>query len=208
MILKMIGNDIYSIVGACPNEKEMWIAIERLQKRESINIQDVNTKLFWEFGKFTSRDGESIESYYTRVYRMINKMQAQDLDTVSYHKLFDILKQHQNEVNEIRAKRIARNANPLALNKGKEIVKALSPPSESTSEEDSDEEQAHRDKQIQNRNQVVQYSGIQCFNFKGFRYFAKECKLAKRVKDYDYHKEKMLLCKKEAKGIQLTIGHR
>nr|GFA03700.1 hypothetical protein [Tanacetum cinerariifolium] len=41
--------------------------------------------------------------------------QSQELKTVSYHKLYDILKQHQNEVNEIRAERIARVANPLAL---------------------------------------------------------------------------------------------
>nr|GFD31020.1 hypothetical protein [Tanacetum cinerariifolium] len=34
---------------------------------------------------------------------------------VSYHKLYDILKQHQHEVNEIRAKKIERVANPLAL---------------------------------------------------------------------------------------------
>nr|GEY61398.1 zinc finger, CCHC-type [Tanacetum cinerariifolium] len=41
--------------------------------------------------------------------------QSQELKTVSYHKLYDILKQHQNEVNEIRAERLARTANPLAL---------------------------------------------------------------------------------------------
>ncbi|GJT77901.1 gag-pol polyprotein [Tanacetum coccineum] len=41
--------------------------------------------------------------------------QIQELKTVSYHKLFDILKQHQTEVNEIRAERLARTANPLAL---------------------------------------------------------------------------------------------
>nr|GEW12447.1 integrase, catalytic region, zinc finger, CCHC-type, peptidase aspartic, catalytic [Tanacetum cinerariifolium] len=41
--------------------------------------------------------------------------QGQELKTVSYHKLYDILKQHQNEVNEIRAERIACTANPLAL---------------------------------------------------------------------------------------------
>ncbi|GKD96214.1 hypothetical protein Tco_1380111, partial [Tanacetum coccineum] len=41
--------------------------------------------------------------------------QQHDLDTVSYHKFFDVLKQYQKEVNEIRAKRIAKNANPLAL---------------------------------------------------------------------------------------------
>nr|GEU61610.1 hypothetical protein [Tanacetum cinerariifolium] len=37
------------------------------------------------------------------------------LDEVSYHKLFDILKQYQKEVNELCAERLARNANPLAL---------------------------------------------------------------------------------------------
>ncbi|GJX58896.1 hypothetical protein Tco_0290286 [Tanacetum coccineum] len=41
--------------------------------------------------------------------------QSQELKTVSYHKLYNILKQHQNEVNEIRAERLARTANPLAL---------------------------------------------------------------------------------------------
>ncbi|GJS57132.1 hypothetical protein Tco_0651916 [Tanacetum coccineum] len=37
------------------------------------------------------------------------------MKNVSYHKLYDILKQHQNEVNEIRVERQARTPNPLAL---------------------------------------------------------------------------------------------
>ncbi|GKG07567.1 hypothetical protein Tco_0330536 [Tanacetum coccineum] len=41
--------------------------------------------------------------------------QNHKLDTVSYHKLFDVLKQYQKEVNEIHAERISKNANPLAL---------------------------------------------------------------------------------------------
>nr|GEW23632.1 hypothetical protein [Tanacetum cinerariifolium] len=41
--------------------------------------------------------------------------QSQELKTVSCNKLYDILKQHQHEVNEIRAEKIARVANPLAL---------------------------------------------------------------------------------------------
>ncbi|GJT52396.1 retrovirus-related pol polyprotein from transposon TNT 1-94 [Tanacetum coccineum] len=143
----------------------MWEAIERLQQGESLNIQDVKTNLFWEFGQFTSHDGETIESYYTRFYKMMNEMirnnltvatmqvnvqflqqlqpewsrfvtivkQQHKLDEVSYHKLFDILKQYQKEVNELR----------------KEIAKPITPPSESASEEDSDPEQAQKDKDMQ-----------------------------------------------------------
>ncbi|GJW63885.1 hypothetical protein Tco_0115769 [Tanacetum coccineum] len=219
LILTGIGDEIYSTVDACKTAHEMWEAIERLQQGESLNIQDVKTNLFWEFGKFTSHDGETMESYYTRFYKLMNEMirnnltvatmqvnvqflqqlqpewsrfvtivkQQHKLDEVSYHKLFDILKQYQKEVNELRAKRIAKNANPLALvataqphqdpyyqtskshksyaptskaslptrshattrHKGKEIAKPITPLSESASEEDSDPEQAQKDKEMQ-----------------------------------------------------------
>nr|GEV85119.1 hypothetical protein [Tanacetum cinerariifolium] len=147
IILTGIDNDIYSTFDACPNACEMWKANERLKQGESINVQDLETNLYLEFGKFTSQDGESLELYYSKFYKMMNELirnhcdvtthhvnvqfllqlqpewkrfvtlvkQSQELKTVSYHKLYDILKQHQNEVNEIRAKRIAHVANPLAL---------------------------------------------------------------------------------------------
>ncbi|GJT80691.1 hypothetical protein Tco_1055033 [Tanacetum coccineum] len=218
LILTGIGDEIYSTVDACNTSKEMWTAIERLQQGESLNVQDVKTNLFWEFRKFTSRDGESMESYYSRFYKLMNELtrnnlqvspmqvnvqflqqlqpewsrfvtvvkQRQEIDTVSYHKLFDVLKQFQNEVNDIRSERLARSANPLALlaaaqpysdnyyqapkpqrsnapsymqssstrpsattrHKGKEIAKPVTPQSESVSEEDSDPEQARRDKDM------------------------------------------------------------
>ncbi|GKE38678.1 integrase, catalytic region, zinc finger, CCHC-type containing protein [Tanacetum coccineum] len=48
--------------------------------------------------------------------------------------------------------------------------------------------------------QVVQQTRIQCFNYKEFSHFAKECRKPKRVKDSSYHKEKMLLCKQAEKA--------
>nr|GEX68532.1 hypothetical protein [Tanacetum cinerariifolium] len=48
---------------------------------------------------------------------------------------------------------------------------------------------------------IVQQSGIQCFNCKEFRHFAKECRKPKRVKDSAYHKDKMFLCK-QAEQVQ------
>nr|GEY86926.1 hypothetical protein [Tanacetum cinerariifolium] len=66
IILTGIDNDIYSTIDACPNACEMRKAIERLKQGESINVQDLETNLYWEFGKFTSQDVESLESYYSR----------------------------------------------------------------------------------------------------------------------------------------------
>ncbi|GJT67659.1 hypothetical protein Tco_1019139 [Tanacetum coccineum] len=68
--------------------------------------------------------------------------QTQDLDKESYHELFDILKQYQEEVNEFHAEKIARHT-------GKEISKPITPLFESASEEDSNLEQAQRDKEMQ-----------------------------------------------------------
>ncbi|GKA20656.1 hypothetical protein Tco_0700645 [Tanacetum coccineum] len=56
IILTGIDNDIYSTVDACPNACEMWKAIERLKQGESINVQDLETNLYWEFRKFTTWD--------------------------------------------------------------------------------------------------------------------------------------------------------
>nr|GEV38952.1 ribonuclease H-like domain-containing protein [Tanacetum cinerariifolium] len=54
---------------------------------------------------------------------------------------------------------------------------------------------------------VVQQSWIECFNCKEFGHFAKECRKPKRVKDFAYHKEKMLLCKQaeQAQDIEILI---
>nr|GEV63216.1 retrovirus-related Pol polyprotein from transposon TNT 1-94 [Tanacetum cinerariifolium] len=50
---------------------------------------------------------------------------------------------------------------------------------------------------------VVQQSGIQCFNYKEFGHFTKECRKPKKVKDSAYHKEKMLMYKQAEKCVPL-----
>nr|GFD31309.1 hypothetical protein [Tanacetum cinerariifolium] len=62
--------------------------------------------------------------------------------------------------------------------------KPITPPSETASEEDSDHEQAQKDKDMQKNLALI-------------------AKKPKRVKDSAYHKENMLLCKQDEKGVPL-----
>ncbi|GJW40479.1 retrovirus-related pol polyprotein from transposon TNT 1-94 [Tanacetum coccineum] len=94
LLLTGIRDEIYSTVDACKTAHDMWIAIERLQQ---VNVQFL----------------QQLQPEWSRFVTIVK--QQHDLDTVSYHKLFDVLKQYQKVVNEIRAERIAKNANPLAL---------------------------------------------------------------------------------------------
>nr|GFA44566.1 hypothetical protein [Tanacetum cinerariifolium] len=179
LILTGNGDDIYSIVDACQTLQEMWEAIERLQQGESLNIQDVKTNLFWEFRKFTSHDGETMESYYTRFYKLMNEMIRNNLTVTTMQVNVQFLQQLQPEW--------SRSANPLALvataqadqdpfyqssrshrssapsskpsipskshtsniHKGKEIANPITPPSETASKEERDTKQAQRDKDVQ-----------------------------------------------------------
>ncbi|GJW39811.1 hypothetical protein Tco_0065656 [Tanacetum coccineum] len=200
LLLTGIGDEIYSTVEACKTAHEMWIAIERLQQDESLNIQDVKTNLFWEFGKFNSHDGESMESYYSRFYKMMNEMIRNNL-TVA-------MMQYQKEVNEILAERIAKNANPLSL-----IAKPIKPPSELAFEEDIDPEQAQRDKDMQkNLALISKYfkkiykptnNNLRTSSNSRSKNVDTSPRKPKRVKDLTYYKEKMLLCKQAKKGVLL-----
>ncbi|GJZ64853.1 hypothetical protein Tco_0621549 [Tanacetum coccineum] len=72
MITNLDTPETPSIDGAPPTRPSRLMeiyatkAIERLKQGESINVQDLEIILYWEFRKFTSRDGETLDSYYSR----------------------------------------------------------------------------------------------------------------------------------------------
>ncbi|GJU67947.1 gag-pol polyprotein [Tanacetum coccineum] len=88
IILTGIDNDIYSIIDACPNACEMWKAIES------------STSTTTEWQRF--------------MFIMLSR--SQELKTLSpITILYESKSKHQNEVIEIKAAKLARTANPLAL---------------------------------------------------------------------------------------------
>ncbi|GKC43707.1 hypothetical protein Tco_1061429 [Tanacetum coccineum] len=110
-------------VDACPNAIEMWKAIERLKQGESLKSYYLR---FYKMMNELVRDKCIVTNHQVDVQFLVQLKpewqrfmtivkQSQDLKNVCYHTLYDILKQYQNEINEIRAERLAHIANPLAL---------------------------------------------------------------------------------------------
>nr|GEY10213.1 hypothetical protein [Tanacetum cinerariifolium] len=223
MLALGIDNVIHSTVDACPNACEMWKAIERLKQGESINVQDLETNLYWEFGKFTSHDGESLKSYYSRFYKMMDELIKNQYDVTNHQVNVQFLLQLQPEWQ--------RSQQAATRNRGKAIVNSPQSIYDQEPSMVAEDDETSKDKEIDKlmalislsstgyKNQrignvvgaretvgstVVQKSGIQCYNCKEFRHVARECQKLKWVKDAAYHRKKMLLCKQEEARIQLN----
>nr|GEX60597.1 hypothetical protein [Tanacetum cinerariifolium] len=114
---------------------------------EDIYAAEKNVKLFNEWERFTSNEGESIESYYHHFLKLMNDLkrnkhfpekiasnlkflnnlqpewsrhvtivyQTKDFHTADYTQLYDFLKYNQKEVDELKAERLAKTQDPLAL---------------------------------------------------------------------------------------------
>nr|GEY88557.1 hypothetical protein [Tanacetum cinerariifolium] len=118
-----------------------------MMKGYDIGIQEKKAKLFNEWERFTSKDRESIESYYHCFLKLMNDLkrnkhfpekiasnlkflnnlqpewsrhvtivhQTKDLHTAGYTQLYDFLKYNQKKVDDLKAERLAKTQDPLAL---------------------------------------------------------------------------------------------
>nr|GEY49331.1 hypothetical protein [Tanacetum cinerariifolium] len=194
MLAPGIDNDIYSTVDACQNACEMWKAIKRLKQGESINVHDFETNLYWEFGKFTSRDGESLESYYSRFYKMMNEFVrnkfAKD-DEMSKDKEIDKLM----ALISLSVKKIYKPANNI-LQTSSNTSRANQDNSLRFSKGTGYDNQRTVNVAGARENvgtPAVQKFRIQCYNCKEYGHVARECQKPKWAKGATYYKEKMLL---------------
>nr|GEX80504.1 hypothetical protein [Tanacetum cinerariifolium] len=116
-ILLGLPEDIYAAVDSCETAQKIWLRVQQMMKGSDIGIQEKKAKLFNEWERFTSNEGESIESYYHRFsnLKFLNNLQPEwsrhvtivhqtkDLHTADYTQLYDFLKYNKKEVDELKA---------------------------------------------------------------------------------------------------------
>nr|GEY07812.1 integrase, catalytic region, zinc finger, CCHC-type, peptidase aspartic, catalytic [Tanacetum cinerariifolium] len=208
------------------NAKAEAKAIERLKQGESISVQDLETNLYWEFRKFTSHDGESLELYYSMFYKMMNELIRNHCDVTNHQVNVQFLLQLQPEWQRNRGKAIVNSPQPIydqepsmvaeddETSKDKEIdklmalislsFKKLYKPTNNNLRTSSNISRANQDNSPR-INRSTGYENQRIGNVARAREtVARECQKLKRVKDAAYHREKMLLCMQDEAGIQLN----
>nr|GEV31499.1 hypothetical protein [Tanacetum cinerariifolium] len=70
---------IYAAVDSCETAQEIWLRVQQMMKGSDIGIQEKKAKLFNEWERFTSNEGESIESYYHRFLKLMNDLKRNKL---------------------------------------------------------------------------------------------------------------------------------
>nr|GEX29956.1 Gag-Pol polyprotein [Tanacetum cinerariifolium] len=73
-ILLGLPKDIYAVVDSCETAQEIQLRVQQMMKGSDIKIQEKKAKLFNEWERFTSNEGESIESYYHRFLKLMNDL--------------------------------------------------------------------------------------------------------------------------------------
>ncbi|GJU98451.1 hypothetical protein Tco_1327722 [Tanacetum coccineum] len=189
-----------------------------------------------EFGKFTSQDGESLESYYSRFYKMMNELVRNQCNVTNHQVNVQFLLQLQSEWQ--------RSQEAATRNRGKAIVNSPPPTYDQEPTMVAEDDEMSKEKEIDKLMVLISLSFKKIYKptnnnlrtssntsranqdytliiNRGTRYdiqravnvararenVAMECQKPKWAKDAAYHKEKMLLCKQEEAGIQFKREH-
>ncbi|GJY26774.1 hypothetical protein Tco_0401500 [Tanacetum coccineum] len=107
-LLQSIPNDIYNLVDACKNAKEMWERIKRLMFGSDVTSHVRHLRLMDEFDKFAAKEGESLEYVYEGLTMLVNIMDHNNVRPIP-------VSINTKYLNSSKAKKVAKNHDPLAL---------------------------------------------------------------------------------------------
>nr|GEW47066.1 hypothetical protein [Tanacetum cinerariifolium] len=117
-ILLGLPEEVYAAVDSCETAKEIWERVRQMMKGSDIWEQEKKAKLFNEWEKFTkhcikSQVSQQPSPEWKR--HVIIVRQTKNLHETDFTQIYDFLKMNQEELSELRAERLAKSHDPLAL---------------------------------------------------------------------------------------------
>nr|GEV52426.1 hypothetical protein [Tanacetum cinerariifolium] len=104
-ILLGLPEDIYAAVDSCETAQEIWLRVQQMMKGSDTGIPEKKANNL----KFLNNLQPKWSQHVTIVH------QTKDVHTADYTQLYDFLKYNQKEVDDLKAERLTRTQDPLAL---------------------------------------------------------------------------------------------
>nr|GFA29061.1 hypothetical protein [Tanacetum cinerariifolium] len=140
-----IGDEIYSTIDAFQTTQEMWEAIERFYKLMNEMIRNNLTLTTMQVNvQFL----QQLQPEWSRLARNANPLALVATTQADQDSYYQTSRSHKSQA-PLSKPSILTRCNTTIRHKGKEIAKPITPLFETASEEDSDPEQAQRDKDMQ-----------------------------------------------------------
>nr|GEV32117.1 hypothetical protein [Tanacetum cinerariifolium] len=114
-ILLSLPENIYAAVDSCETAQEIWLQVQQMMKGSNIGIQEkkAKNKHFPEKIASNLKFLNNLQPEWSRHVTIVHH--TKDLHTADYTQLYDFLKYNQKEVDELKAERLAKIHDPLAL---------------------------------------------------------------------------------------------
>nr|GFB32224.1 hypothetical protein [Tanacetum cinerariifolium] len=215
-ILLGLLEDIYAAVDSCKTAQKIWLRVQQIIKGYDIGIQKKKkAKLFNEWERFTSNEGELIESYYHRFLKLMNDLKRNEHFPEKIASTLKFLNNLQPEWS--RHVTIVHQTKDLYAADYTQLYNFLKYNQKEIAQPGMNMGQ---DRQIQmvggyGGNQFRQYARQNAGNPAGFNdvienqnqirngHYARNCTVRPRRKDAAYLQTQLLIVQKEEAGIQL-----
>ncbi|GJY39669.1 hypothetical protein Tco_0426033 [Tanacetum coccineum] len=192
-ILLGLPEDIYAAVDSCETAQEIWLRVQQMMKGSDIGIQEKKAKLFNEWERFTSTDGESIESYYHRFSNLMNDFKRNKHFPKKIASNLKFLNNLQPEWS--RHVTIVHQTKDLHTTDYTQLYEFLK-----YNQKEVDELRAERRAKSQDPLALMANSNN---SFKGLGHLVRNCTFRPRRRDAAYLQTQLLIAQKEEARIQL-----
>nr|GEV90595.1 hypothetical protein [Tanacetum cinerariifolium] len=204
-ILLGLPEDIYDAIDSCKTAQEIWLRVQQMMKGSDIGIQEKKAKLFNEWERLTSTDGESIETQDPLAL----------MATSNNPYTFPVLHQDQLSFNQNYMQQPIPNPKDItdpttAMNMtlalmAKAFKLNYSTPTNNNQMISSNLRNRHIAQPAYAEGNATGHNEnqIRFYNCRGVGHFARNCTVRPRRRDAAYLQTQLLIAQKEEAGIQV-----